>query len=203
VYRATPATVAWFDLSFPKFISDPDDQVSFQRALNTCSRVVWNHGHTWPATKALYQSLRPRPFGAGNQSTVDYGVTEQPVTTNGTRLRIVMLPFAEFPRKCGKEVGFPEKQRGCYLAHCVAPKSGSSKVIDSRRRGLMFLKPDWENELPKREETVQAFIRRLGNGVHPLSQAKPEPVQVKPIPKTQRRTPRAPPRATKVESTAL
>lgn len=173
MYRATPATIAWFDLSFPRFLKDPDDQVSFQRALNTCSRVVWNHGQSWPKSKELYRSLKPQPFGKGNTSKVDFGVTEHPITANGTRLRVVLLPFAEFPRKCGKEVDYPEKKVGCYLAHCVAPKSGASKVTDSHRRGLMFLKSDWEIVIPRDDENTEAYILRLGNGAHPRSSVNP------------------------------
>jgi hypothetical protein len=172
VYRATPATIAWFDLSFPRFLGTPDDQVSFQRALDICSRVVWNNGHTWPQSKDAHLLLKPRGVGKGDLNKVDYGVTEHPITAKGTRLRLVLLSFAEFPRRCGLEVGYPERQPGCLLAHCVAAKSGSSKVLDSRRRGLHFLKDGWEDELPASGELTSAFVTRLGNGEHPMA-AKP------------------------------
>lgn len=63
-------------------------QESFQQALNNCVRVVWNHGHTWPESKEEHFSLRPDPVGKGNISKIDFGVTEQPITVQGTRLRI-------------------------------------------------------------------------------------------------------------------
>ena len=167
LYRPTVATLAWFEMSLLLFIEDPDDQVSFQRALSICSKVVWNHGVKFPAPKHR-KNLRPAPWGTEEQrAKLDVGITESAITPSGGRFTFALLPFNEFPRKCGADMGFPEKKPECFLAHCVSAKSGGAKIKEAQKMKLNFLANSWENETPTEGEPTPAFIRRLGNGNHP------------------------------------
>ena len=167
LYRPTVATLAWFEMSLLLFIEDPDDQVSFQRALSFCSKIVWNHGIRFPAPTHR-KNLRPVPWGTEEQrAKLDVGITESAITPSGGRFTFALLPFNEFPRKCGADMGFPEKKSECFLAHCVSAKSGGAKIKEAQKMKLNFLVNSWESETPTQGESIPAFIRRLGNGNHP------------------------------------
>ena len=184
MYRPTIATLSWFDLALPKFYEDGDDQVEFQRSLDACTLVVWNHGHTWPATRTLHRSLKPKP----KSNRTDYGTTLHPVSYGGTRLNITLLPAGLFPRKCGPDNGSPEAEPECLIAHCVSPKgSGAQKVSSNMKRGISFLKEGWHLAKPSAGEDIKDFILRIGTGTHPsLPTGKPLPMP-KPKPKPGRR----------------
>lgn len=164
MYRPSVATLAWFDMALPRFYEIGDDQSEFQRAIDACTLVVWNHGHTWPASGKEHRSLKPKPVS----DKIDYGVTLQPITTHGTRLNITLLPSTKFPRKCGEGVGFPERQDECLVAHCISPKgSGAHKLAANAKRNMSFLRPGWDLEVHQPGETAEEFLRRLGSGTHP------------------------------------
>lgn len=155
LYRLTRATLSWFLLSLPEFCENPDDQVAFQRALRKCSKIQWN-------TKR-----KPTTFGK-DAERIDYGITDSAIDSEGSVLQIALLSSSEFPRRCGLDVGAPEKKPNCYLAHCISAKSGSSKVLDAKKRGLHFLDRAWENVQKFKNDTWIKYVRKLGNGRHPL-----------------------------------
>jgi hypothetical protein len=169
-YRPTAATLAWFDMALPRFSKNGDDQSEFQRSIDACTRVVWNHGHTWPATKEEHRSLKPKP----QSDVTDYGVTQSAITREGTRLNATLLPSTKFPRKCGSDVGNPEQQESCMIAHCISPKgSGHHKEVLNVKLGLAFLKAGWENDirLPSPLESPEEYLLKLGSGKHPSLKA--------------------------------
>lgn len=141
LYRPTIATLAWFELSLPLFYDAGDDQSEFQRALDMCSLIVWNHGITWPATRELHLSLKPKPVLTNK---TDFGVTLLPITTGGTRLNVTMLPTNMFPRKCGNEpngIQGPHKDPNVVIVHCVTPKGkGSDKAKYNHKLNMTFLR---------------------------------------------------------------
>jgi hypothetical protein len=165
MYRPTVATLGWFDLALPRFYEIGDDQSEFQRALDACSLVVWNHGQTWPATVKLHRSLKPKSV---QPTKIDYGVTLQPITTAGTRLNVTLLPTNLFPRKCGEGFGNPEKGKDCLIAHCISPKgSGTNKIKSNEKHGFAFLKPGWDLMVPEAGEATSEYLKRIGTGEHP------------------------------------
>jgi hypothetical protein len=164
MYRPSAATLAWFDMALPRFYENGDDQSEFQRSIDACTLVVWNHGHTWPESRDEHRSLKPKP----QADIIDYGVTLQPITTEGTRLNLTLLPSTKFPRKCGPDVESPEQKDACLVAHCISPKgSGHQKDSSNAKRNMTFLKPGWETELHGSQETPEDFLLKLGSGIHP------------------------------------
>lgn len=154
LYRRTVATMAWFEMSLLLFIKDPDDQVSLQRALRICSKIVWNHG-----------------------VKLNVGITESAITPLSGRFAFTLLPFNEFPRKCGVDKGFPAEKPECFLAHCVSAKSGGAKIKEAEKMKLNFLANSWESETPADGEPTPAFIPRVGNGNHPRWNAECGPAR--------------------------
>ena len=181
MYRPSAATLAWFDLALPRFYEVGDDQSEFQRSLDACTLVVWNHGHTWPASRLLHRSLKPKP----KSNKTDYGVTLHPVGNQGTRLNLTLLPTNEFPRKCGPGSGSPEAGAACLIAHCVSPKgSGAQKIQSNAKRNMSFLQSNWHLESPQPGEDPDAFILRIGTGSHPSMHLRRQPMpKAKPKPK--------------------
>merc|ERR1712151_1318110 len=144
LYRATVGTLAFFAMSLPSFLGDPDDQRSFQMTLKECTKVVWNHGHRFPKNETLAQELKPKPwYKPEDRINVDTGVTEKKLTSSGVRFSFSLLPFNEVPRRCGKRFGFPEKQPGCFVVHCEAPRNGEAKLKKLRDMKLIFLRAGW------------------------------------------------------------
>lgn len=173
MYRPSAATLAWFDMALPRFYEIGDDQSEFQRAIDACTLVVWNHGSTWPESRQEHRSLKPKPVS----DKIDYGVTLQPITTEGTRLNITLLPSTKFPRKCGEGVGFPEQQDTCLVAHCISPKgSGAHKLAANAKRNMTFLRPGWDSEVHQLGESAEDFLIRLGSGTHPSFRSGASPI---------------------------
>ena len=139
LYRPTAGTLGWFDLSLPLFYIHGDDQSEFQRALDMCTKVVWNHGCVWPETGAEHRALKPLPFLTNR---TDVGCTELPITAAGTRLQFTLLPTNQFPRKCGNNRDSQvAKDPAVVIAHCVTPKGkGGDKAKYNHKMNLTFLR---------------------------------------------------------------
>eukprot|EP00039_Didymoeca_costata_P032573 m.38384 g.38384 ORF g.38384 m.38384 type:complete len:456 (+) comp9428_c0_seq1:176-1543(+) len=164
LYRPTIATLGWFDMVLPRFYKEGDDQSEFQRALDACTLVVWNHGYTWPSTRDEHRSLKPQSIS----NKTDYGATLHPITTGGERLHITMLPTNLFPRKCGPSVGSPEKTNTVIIAHCISSKgSGVQKLKSNDKYNISFLRDSWEETPPNKGENIFNYLIRIGDGTHP------------------------------------
>lgn len=199
LYRPTPAALSWFELSLAKFVEHKDDQVAMQYAADVCSRMVPHRfipvlgedskiafpnpkeDTIWPSRKDLYLENRPAPIGKLQSQRESYHrlVSEFPIDASGHHLRLGLLSFAAFPRKCGRDNDFPERKPECVVAHCASPKSGSDKQRAMRRFQLNFLRDGWVDVPIPADGSASNYLSAIGNHRHPAI-AKPNEARHKP-----------------------